>query len=183
MKVIGSVSVVAHLGAALWALNPAGYSSSATRNYMIGFRSLGRSRCNAVLCPAQSTRPCPLASSSFTVASRRVGPGCPKAVLLARPAAPPRPALLGLAANTCCSFSHSGRSRALGASRAWAPGPLRGALGHSGMAAHTVPRCFLECGACRALSNTGLKRTRIRGCLGRLSFTAVHFSLYLPRAA
>ena len=183
MKVIGSVSVVAHLGAARWALNPAGYCSSVSRNYMIGLRSLGRSRCNAALYPAQSIRPCPSASSSFTVASSRVRPGCPRAVVLARPAAPPRPALLGLAANTCCSLRHSGRSRSVHASRAWAPGPLRGALGHSGIAAHTVRPCFPECGACRALSNTGFKRTRIRGRSERLSLTAIHLSFYLPRAA
>ena len=183
MNVTGSVSFVAHLGTARWALNPAGYCYSASRNYMIGFRSLGRSICNAASYPARGIRPCSAASSAFTVACPSVRSGCPSVIDSARPAAPPRPALLGLAANTCCSLRHSERSGSVHPSRAWAPGPLRGALGHSGMAAHTARPCFPECGACRALSNTGFKRTRIRGCSGRLSFTALHLSFYLPRAA
>jgi hypothetical protein len=123
------------------------------------------------------------ASSSFTVASTLACPSGPKGVDSARPTAPPRPDPLRFAAKTLCSFTRSGRLRPLHASRAWAHGPLRGSLGHSGKAAHAVPLCSRECGSCRALSNTGLKRTRIRGCSGRLSFMARHLSSYLPRAA
>ena len=183
MNVTGSVSVVAHLGTARWALNTAGYNCSAGRNHLSGLRSLGRSLCNAALYPARGIRPCPAASSSVKVASPSVCPGCQRVIDSARPAAPPRPALLGLAASTCCSFVHSGRSKSLHASRAWAHGPLRGALGHSGMAAHTVSPSYPECGSSRALSNTGLKRTRTRGCLDRLSVTALHLSSSRPRAA
>jgi hypothetical protein len=163
MNITGSVSFVANLGTALRALNPAGYNCSAMPHYMIGRRSIGRSSCNPGLYPAPGIRPCPAASSSFTVAPTSVFPSGLKVVDSARPTAPPRPALLWFAANTCCPFTRSGRSTPLHASRAWAHGPLRGPLGRSGMAAHAVRPCFPECESCRALHNPVLQRTRNRG--------------------
>ena len=183
MNVTGSVSVVAHLGTARWALNTAGYNCSAGRNHLSGLRSLGRSLCNAALYPARGIRPCPAASSSVKVASPSVCPGCQRVIDSARPTAPPRPALLGLAANAFCSFAHSVRSARLRVSRAWAPGPARGVRGHSGLAAHNAHPCFPESRADRAPSNTGLKRTRTRGCSVRLRLRQDHLSFYLPRAA
>jgi hypothetical protein len=162
---------------------PAGYCYSTSRPQMIGLRNIGLSLCKGALYPAQGIRPCRTASSIVTVASASDRPCFLKAVESARPAAPPRPAPLGLAANSCCSFIRSDRSRSLLASRAWAPGPSRGALGRSGGAANTVPSRFPEGRADRAPYNTGLKRTRTRGCLDRLSFTALHLSFYRPRAA
>jgi hypothetical protein len=165
----GFVSFVANLGTARRALNPAGYNCSAIQSYMIGRRSIGRLPCNSGLYPARGFRPCRHASSGFTVAPTSVCPSGPKVVDSARPTAPPRPDLLRFAAKTFCPFTHSGLPTPLHASRAWAHGPLRGFLGHSGMAANTVPPCSPKCGSCRALSNTVLQRARNQGLSARLS--------------
>ena len=177
MNATGSVSVVAHFGTARWALNTAGYSGSDIRGNMIGLRSCRAFFSRAASYPAQSIRPCTSASSSITVVSSSIRSRCEGGFDPARPTAPPRPSPLGLAAGTSGSFAHSGGFRSWHASRAWAHGPFRGALGHSGRAAHTVSRCFPACGSSRALSNTALQRTRIRGrfvslvLLGRPSFS------------
>lgn len=159
----------------------AGYCYSTSRTKMSGSLNCGRVLCKAALYPARGIRPCPSASSSVTVASLSGRPGCSKAVDSARPAAPPRPAPLGLAAKSCSSFMRLDRSRSLLASRAWAPGPSRGALGLSGRAANIVPSGFPEGGADRAPYNTGLKRTRTRGRSVQLS-RAVSPSHFLPAA-
>jgi hypothetical protein len=172
MNVTGSVSFVANLGTARRALNPAGYNCSAIQNYMIGRRSVGRSSCKSCLYPARGIRPYPAASSSFTVAPTSVCPSGSKVVDSARPTAPPRSALLRFPAKIFWSFTHSGRPTPLHASRASAHGPLRGSLGHSGMAAHTVRPCSPECGSCRALHNPVLQRTRNRGRSARPSQSA-----------
>jgi hypothetical protein len=151
---------------------PAGYNGSAVQDCMIGRRNLGRSSCNAGLYPARGTRPCPTASGSFAVSPTSVRPSRPKVVDSARPAAPPRPDSFRCAANRFCSRTHSGRSTPFHASRAWAHGPLRGSLGHSGMAAHTVRPCFPACGSCRALHNPVLQRTRNHGRSARPSQSA-----------
>ena len=150
---------------------------------MFGLRSHGRSICKAALYPAQGTRPCSAGSGGFKGDSPSTRQCSQRGVDSARPTAPPRPALLGLAANAFCSFAHSVRSARLRVSRAWAPGPARGVRGHSGLAAHNAHPCFPESRADRAPSNTGLKRTRTRGCSVRLRLRQDHLSFYLPRAA
>jgi hypothetical protein len=123
---------------------------------MVGCRGIGPSSYKSSLYPAQGIRPRFAACRSLTVATYLAFRSNSKPDDLARPTAPPRPGPLRFAAKAFGSPTHSGRLMPLHASRAWAHGPLRGSFEQSGMAAHTVVRCYPECGSCRALpSMTG----------------------------
>jgi len=155
MNVTGSVSFVANLGAARWALNSAGYYCSAIQNYMIGRRSLGCSSCNWGLYPARSIRPCsvlPAVSRSRLLRSARAArrslirhglqrrPGPIFFGSLRRHSVHSR-SLVGPRLCTLRGPGPTGRSEVLSGIRGWPPTPVLRAPGSAG---HVAP-CLTPC--------------------------------------
>jgi hypothetical protein len=163
MNVTGSVSFVANLGAAQWALNPAGYNCPAIQEHMIGRRSLGRSSSNSGLYPARGIRPCPMlptASRSrllwFARAARR---SLIRHGLQRRPGpiffgSPRRHSvhsriLVGLRLRMLRGPRPTGRSEVLSGIRGWPPSPVFRA---SGSAGHVAPCLTPGCSGLAALA-------------------------------
>ena len=164
MKVICSVHRVASLGTALRALTLAGYRYSAAHIKVATSFDIRARRLDQASYPAKGIWPRRVACGG--VGGKRSLAGCRRCGVgsWARPTAPPRPALRRLAANTLALRADPDLLRFLQAKRAWAHGPFRGSLVHSGQPALRERRCTVERVSGRALSNTGLKRTRSSGC-------------------